>query len=66
MADRYEWGSMIVTTNLRFADWTQLFGDPTLTAALLDRLTHNACIIDCNWDSYRLRKSLKRKKQTAH
>jgi DNA replication protein DnaC len=66
MADRYERGSMIVTTNLGFADWTQLFGDPTLTAALLDRLTHNAYIINCNWDSYRLQESLKRKKKTAH
>jgi DNA replication protein DnaC len=66
MADRYERGSMIVTTNLGFADWTQLFGDPTLTAALLDRLTHNAFIINCNWDSFRLRESLKKKKKTAH
>jgi DNA replication protein DnaC len=64
MADRYERGSMIVTTNLGFADWTQLFGDPTLTAALLDRLTHNAFIINCNWESFRLRESLKKKKKT--
>jgi DNA replication protein DnaC len=63
MADRYERGSMIVTTNLGFADWTQLFGDPTLTAALLDRLTHNAFIINCNWESFRLRESLKKKKE---
>lgn len=66
MADRYERGSMIVTTNLGFADWTQLFGDPTLTAALLDRLTHNAFIVNCNWESYRLQESLKKKKKTAH
>jgi DNA replication protein DnaC len=66
MADRYERGSMIVTTNLGFADWTQLFGDPTLTAALLDRLTHKAVIINCDWESYRLRESLKKKKKTAH
>jgi DNA replication protein DnaC len=61
LADRYERGSVIVTTNLGFADWTQLFGDPTLTAALLDRLTHKAQIISCNWDSYRLKESLKKK-----
>lgn len=66
MADRYERGSMIVTTNLGFADWTQLFGDPTLTAALLDRLTHNAFIVNCNWESYRLQESLKKKKKSAH
>jgi DNA replication protein DnaC len=65
LADRYERGSMIVTTNLGFADWTQLFGDPTLTAALLDRLTHKAVIINCNWESYRLQESLKKKK-SAH
>ncbi|MEN6331066.1 MAG: IS21-like element helper ATPase IstB [Smithella sp.] len=66
LADRYERGSVIITTNLGFADWTQLFGDPTLTAALLDRLTHKAHIILCNWDSYRLKESLKRKASTTN
>ncbi len=61
LAERYERASVIVTTNLGFADWTQLFGDPTLTAALLDRLTHKAHIVMCNWDSYRLKESLKKK-----
>lgn len=65
LADRYERGSVIITTNLGFADWTQLFGDPTLTAALLDRLTHKAHIILCNWDSYRLKESLKKKTFTG-
>jgi DNA replication protein DnaC len=65
LADRYERGSVIITTNLGFADWTQLFGDPTLTAALLDRLTHKAHIIMCNWDSYRLKESLKKKTSTS-
>jgi len=37
-----------------FADWTQIFGDANMTAALLDRLTHRAHIIKCLWDSYRL------------
>jgi DNA replication protein DnaC len=61
LAERYERASVIITTNLGFADWTQLFGDPTLTAALLDRLTHKAHIVMCDWDSYRLKESLKRK-----
>lgn len=61
LAERYERASVIITTNLGFADWTQLFGDPTLTAALLDRLTHKAHIIMCDWESYRLRESLKKK-----
>jgi len=61
LAERQEKGSVIITTNLGFADWTQVFGDPTMTAALLDRLTHKAHIINCQWDSYRLKESLKGK-----
>jgi len=59
MAERHERGSVIITTNLGFADWTQVFGDATLTAALLDRLTHKAFIVSCSWDSYRLRETLR-------
>jgi DNA replication protein DnaC len=59
LAERQEKGSVIITTNLGFADWTQVFGDPVMTAALLDRLTHRAHIINCLWDSYRLQESLK-------
>ncbi|MFA5618022.1 MAG: IS21-like element helper ATPase IstB, partial [Syntrophorhabdaceae bacterium] len=65
LAERYERASVIITTNLGFADWTQLFGDPTLTAALLDRLTHKAHIIMCDWESYRLKESLKKKSLTG-
>ena len=42
----YERLSFILTTNLRFADWVQVFGDERLTAALLDRLTYHAQIIE--------------------
>ena len=59
LAERQEQGSVIITTNLGFADWTQVFGDPVMTAALLDRLTHRAHIVNCLWDSYRLKESLK-------
>jgi DNA replication protein DnaC len=59
LAERQEKGSVIITTNLGFADWTQVFGDPVMTAALLDRLTHKAYIVNCQWDSYRLKQSLK-------
>ena len=62
-SDRHERGSTIITTNLGFADWTQIFGDPTLTAALLDRLTHKAHIITCSWESYRFQESLKHKQR---
>jgi hypothetical protein len=51
--------SVIITSNLGFADWTQVFGEPTLTAALLDRLTHKAHIVTCDWESFRLQESLK-------
>jgi len=63
LAERQEKGSVIITTNLGFADWTQVFGDPTMTAALLDRLTHKAHIVSCQWDSYRLKQSMQGKKQ---
>jgi len=62
LAQRHERASVIVTTNLGFGDWTQVFGDATLTAALLDRLTHKAQIIACTWDSYRLRETMRMKK----
>lgn len=58
LAERHEKGSVMITTNLGFADWTQVFGDQRMTAALLDRLTHKAQIVNCNWQSYRLRQSL--------
>lgn len=58
LTERNEKKSVIITTNLGFGDWTQIFGDPNLTAALLDRVTHKAHIINCNWDSYRLKETL--------
>lgn len=61
LAERHERGSVFITTNLGFADWTQVFGEPVLTAALLDRLTHKAHIVHCDWDSFRLKQSLKGK-----
>lgn len=64
LAERNERGSVIITTNLGFADWTQVFGDANMTAALLDRLTHRAHIIECDWDSYRLKQTLKRSAST--
>ena len=45
----------IITTNLKFADWVQIFGDERLTAALLDRLTHHAQIVELLGESYRFR-----------
>jgi DNA replication protein DnaC len=63
LADRHERKPVIITTNMGFADWTQIFGDPNMTAALLDRVTHNAYVINCSWDSYRLKETLKRSRK---
>jgi DNA replication protein DnaC len=54
-SELYERLALIITTNLKFADWTQIFGDERLTAALLDRLTHHAHIIELIGESYRFR-----------
>ncbi len=57
----YQRVALIITTNLRFADWTQVFGDERLTAALLDRLTHKAHILEFSGaESYRFRERLQR------
>ena len=50
--------ALIVTTNLKFADWTQIFGNEQLTAALLDRLTHHAHILEFIGESFRFRQRL--------
>jgi len=63
LAERHEKGSVMITTNLGFADWTQVFGDPVMTSALLDRVTHKSHIINCIWESYRLKQSLKEKRK---
>lgn len=54
IADRSERGSTIVTTNLPFSEWTSLFDNTALVAALVDRLTFKSYILDMNGDSYRL------------
>lgn len=54
IADRSERGSIIVTTNLAFSNWTNLFENTALVAALVDRLTFKSYVLDMNGDSYRL------------
>lgn len=55
VADRSERGSIIVTTNLPFSDWTSLFANAAMVAALVDRLTFKSYILDMNGESYRLK-----------
>jgi len=61
----YERVALIITTNLRFADWPQVFQDERLTAALLDRLTHRAHILEFVGESYRFRQRMSRQTQLA-
>jgi DNA replication protein DnaC len=61
----YERTSVIVTTNLPFSEWPQIFGDERLTGALLDRLTHRVHVIEMPGDSYRLKAGRARRKETT-
>jgi DNA replication protein DnaC len=60
-SQRYERGSVLVTSNLPFDEWTEVFGSERLTGALLDRLTHQVHILEMNGESFRLTQSKKRK-----
>jgi DNA replication protein DnaC len=61
-ADRYERRSLLVTSNLAFSDWGQVFQGERMTAALLDRLTHRCQIFEMNGESFRFRESMKSKR----
>ena len=60
-SQRYERTSTLVTSNLPFVEWTNVFGSERLTGALLDRLTHHVHILEMNGDSFRLKNSKKKK-----
>jgi DNA replication protein DnaC len=62
-AERYESGSVLITSNLEFSRWSEVFGDPVLTAALLDRLTHHSHILIFEGESYRFRESQQAKRK---
>ena len=61
-AERYERRSLLVTSNLAFGEWGQVFQGERMTAALLDRLTHRCQIFEMNGESFRFRESMKARK----
>ena len=65
ISDRSEKGSTIVTTNLPFSKWTDLFENTTMVAALIDRLTFRSHVLDMNGESYRLKSSLQEMEHAA-
>lgn len=65
ISDRSEKGSTIVTTNLPFSKWTELFENTTMVAALIDRLTFRSHVLDMNGESYRLKSSLHELEKTS-
>ena len=60
LADRYETGSVMITSNLPFSKWELIFKDPMTTAAAIDRLVHHSIILELNLSSYRLEHSQKK------
>ena len=57
LAERYERGSVMITSNLPFSQWERIFKDPMTTAAAIDRLVHHSVILELNLNSYRLESS---------
>ncbi len=57
LAQRYERGSVLLTSNLPFSKWEQIFKNPMTTAAAIDRLVHHSVILELNLPSYRLEAS---------
>lgn len=65
VSDRYDHSlSLIITSNLEFSRWNEVFQDSQMTAALLDRLLHRCAIFEHSGDSFRFRESLKRKQES--
>ena len=61
LAERYERGSVMITSNLPFSKWEAIFKDPMTTAAAIDRLVHHSVILELNLPSYRMEQAKKRK-----
>ncbi len=65
LAERYERGSIMITSNLPFSKWEAIFKDPMTTAAAIDRLVHHSVILELNVASYRLEKARKARKEAS-
>ena len=65
LAERYERGSVLMTSNLAFSQWEGIFKDPMTTAAAIDRLVHHSVIIELNIRSYRMEEASKTKAQSG-
>ena len=61
LAERYERGSIMLTSNLPFSQWEKIFKDPMVTAAAIDRLVHHCVVLELNIPSYRMEKAKKQK-----
>jgi len=66
LAERYERGSVMLTSNLAFSQWEQIFKDPMTTAAAIDRLVHHSVIIELNLPSYRAEQAKKAKQRGSN
>lgn len=66
LADRYERSSVMLSSNLPFSKWEQIFKDPMTTAAAIDRLVHHSIILELNLSSYRLEQSKKAMEKRSH
>ena len=60
LAERYEQGSVLITSNLPFSKWDRIFKDPIMTTAAIDRLVHHSIIFELNIKSYRMEKATKK------
>ena len=61
LAERYERGSVMITSNLPFSKWEAIFKDPMTTAAAIDRLVHHCVILELNIPSYRMEQAKKKR-----
>jgi len=66
LADRYERGSLMISSNLKFSKWDKIFKDPMTTAAAIDRLVHHSIIFEMNLNSYRAEEALSKKRRNKN